>query len=83
MLYLVEVADSICFLESCLEEIYEKADTIDAVADRVEGLPIQELLARVDTLEVNVGRIDNYERGDSSSGFVAHIEECVNELDSS
>ncbi|KAA0062696.1 uncharacterized protein E5676_scaffold132G00060 [Cucumis melo var. makuwa] len=51
MLYLLEVPDSILFLESRLEEFFEKADTIDAVVGRVEGLPIQELLARVDTLE--------------------------------
>ena len=51
MLYLVKVPDSICFLESRLEEIAEKSNTIDAVADRVEGLPIHELLVRVDTLK--------------------------------
>ena len=39
MSYLVEVSDSIRFLESRLEEIGEKTDTIDAVAGRVKGLP--------------------------------------------
>ncbi|TYK23130.1 uncharacterized protein E5676_scaffold142G001280 [Cucumis melo var. makuwa] len=82
MLYLVEVPDSICYLKSCLEEISKKAGTIDAVAGHVEGLPIQELLVRVDTLEANVGRTINYELGDRLSGFVAHMEERVNELDS-
>ncbi|KAA0042047.1 senescence-specific cysteine protease sag39 [Cucumis melo var. makuwa] len=82
MLYLVEVSDFIRYLESRLDEISEKTDTIDAVAGHVEGLPIQELLVRVDTLEVNVGRTDNYKYGDSSSGFVAHMEGRVNELDS-
>ncbi|KAA0065910.1 senescence-specific cysteine protease sag39 [Cucumis melo var. makuwa] len=85
MLYLVEVPDSIRYLESRLDEISEKIDTIDAVAGRIEGLPIQELLARVETLEANtnVGRTINYERGESSSGFTAHMEERVSELDSS
>ena len=83
MLYLVEVPDSIRYLESRLDEISEKTDTIDEVADRVEGLPIQELLARIDTLEANVERTSNFEYGDSSSGFVAHMVERVNELDSS
>ncbi|TYK28632.1 uncharacterized protein E5676_scaffold2030G00580 [Cucumis melo var. makuwa] len=83
MLYLVEVPNSIRFLESRLEEIAEKADTIDAVAGRVKGLSIQELLARVDTLEGKVGRTGSHERGDSSTGSVAHIEEHVQELDSS
>ncbi|KAA0066690.1 senescence-specific cysteine protease sag39 [Cucumis melo var. makuwa] len=81
MLYLVKVPDFIHYLESRLGEISEKTDIIDAVAGRVEGLPIQELLARVDTLEANVGRLGNYEYGDSSSGFVAHMEGRVNEVD--
>ena len=50
MLYLVEVPDSVCFMESCLEQISKKVDMIDTVADHVEGLSIQELLAKVDTL---------------------------------
>ncbi|KAA0036720.1 reverse transcriptase [Cucumis melo var. makuwa] len=83
MLYLVEVSDSIRYLESRLDEISEKTDTIDMVAGRVEGLPIQELLARVDTLEVNVGRTGNYEYEDSSLGFFAHMEGRINELDNS
>ena len=61
MLSLAEVPDSIRFLESRLEEITEKTDTIDVVVGRVEGLPIQKLLARVDTLEENIGRTVNYE----------------------
>ncbi|KAA0047605.1 Endo-1,4-beta-xylanase A [Cucumis melo var. makuwa] len=83
MLYLVKVPHSIRYLESRLNEISEKTDIIDAVAGRVEGLQLQELLARVDTLEENVGRTVNYEYGDSSSGFVAHMEGRVNVLDSS
>ncbi|KAA0045427.1 uncharacterized protein E6C27_scaffold294G00240 [Cucumis melo var. makuwa] len=84
MLYLVEVLDSIRCLESRVDEIFEKADTINAVAGRVEGLPIQELLARVDALEENTNarRTINYERGESSSDFAAHMEERVSELDS-
>ncbi|KAA0042036.1 uncharacterized protein E5676_scaffold306G002780 [Cucumis melo var. makuwa] len=74
MLYLVEVPDSIRFLKSRLEEIVEKTYMIDTVAGRVEGLLIQELLARVDTLEGNVGRTGSHERGDSSMGSVVHIE---------
>ncbi|KAA0060455.1 uncharacterized protein E6C27_scaffold22G002820 [Cucumis melo var. makuwa] len=83
MLYLVEVLDSICYLESRLKEIFEKADTIDVVASRVEELLIQELLTRVDTLEANAGSTGNNEYEDSSSNFVAQMEERVNELDSS
>ncbi|KAA0062476.1 uncharacterized protein E5676_scaffold325G00940 [Cucumis melo var. makuwa] len=83
MHYLVEVSDSIHFLKSRLEEIYEKADAIDAVTSRLDGLPIQELLTRVDTLETKVVRTGNYEHGDSSTSYVSHIEERVVELDSS
>ncbi|KAA0055118.1 senescence-specific cysteine protease sag39 [Cucumis melo var. makuwa] len=65
MLYLVEVSDSIRFLESRLEENAEKTDMIDAVAGRVEKLPIQELLPRVDTVEGTVGRTGSHERRDN------------------
>ncbi|KAA0047380.1 uncharacterized protein E5676_scaffold363G00340 [Cucumis melo var. makuwa] len=84
MLYLVEVPDSIRYLESRVDEISEKADMIDAVAGHVERLPIQELLARVDALEENTNarRTINYERGESSSGFAVHMGERVSELDS-
>ncbi|KAA0049578.1 senescence-specific cysteine protease sag39 [Cucumis melo var. makuwa] len=73
------------YLESCLQEISEKAGTVDAIPCRVEGLPIQKLLARVNTLEANtnVRRTVNYECGDSSLVFAAHMEERVSELDSS
>ncbi|KAA0056485.1 senescence-specific cysteine protease sag39 [Cucumis melo var. makuwa] len=83
MHYLVEVSDTIRFLESHLEHIFEKVDTINAVTDRLDELSIQELLTRVDTLEVKVGRTGNNEHGDSLMGFVVHIEERVIELDSS
>ncbi|KAA0049998.1 reverse transcriptase [Cucumis melo var. makuwa] len=85
MLYLVEVPDSIRYLESRLDEISEKTDAIDAVVGRLEALLIQELLARVVTLETNISveRTVNYERGDSSSGFATHMEERVSELDCS
>ncbi|KAA0038051.1 Asp_protease_2 domain-containing protein [Cucumis melo var. makuwa] len=84
MLYLAEVPDSIHYLESRLEEISKKAGTIDAVTGHVEGLPIQKLLARIDTLETNtnVRRTVNYKHGYSSSSFAAHMEERVGELDS-
>ena len=54
MLHLMEVPDSIRFLEQRLEDIAKKVDGIEAVSDRLDGLPIQELLTRVDTLESRV-----------------------------
>ncbi|KAA0039097.1 uncharacterized protein E5676_scaffold2047G00180 [Cucumis melo var. makuwa] len=71
MLCLVEVSDSIRFLESRLEEMFEKADAIDAVAGRVKGLPIHELLARVDTLEMT---------NDMSEDFGATLDVVRNEI---
>ena len=82
MLYLVEVPDSIRFLETRLEEISQKVVAINAETGRLDKIPIQELLTRVDTLETKVVRTGNYERGDSSMTFVAHIEECMVVLDS-
>ena len=40
MLYLVEVPDSIRFLEQRLEDIAMKANGIEAVSGRLDGLPI-------------------------------------------
>ena len=51
MLYLVEVPNSISSLETRLNEILKKIDAIYAVFSRLDGLPIQDLLTRVDTLE--------------------------------
>ena len=49
------------------------------------GLPIQELLTRVDTLESRIVRTENvtYKRRDSLLGSVAQMEERVMELDNS
>ncbi|KAA0067236.1 hypothetical protein E6C27_scaffold418G00480 [Cucumis melo var. makuwa] len=55
MLYLVQVFNSIRFLDSRLEEIFEKDDTIYAVVGSLNELSIQELLTRVNTLEGKVG----------------------------
>ena len=71
MLYLVEVPESIHFLKSQIEEIYEKVDAIDAVIGHLDKLPIQELLTRVHTLETKVVRIGCHECEDSLTGFVA------------
>ena len=85
MLYLVEVPDSIQFLEQQLKDIAKNVDGIEAMFGRLDRLPIQELLTRVDTLESRVMRTENvtYEHGDSSSGSVAQMEEQVMELDNS
>ena len=72
-------------MEEQLEKVVGRAGAVDAVSDRLDGLPIQDLLARVDMLELQIQRIGNvsYERGDSSSGFVVQMEERVMKLDNS
>ncbi|TYK15849.1 uncharacterized protein E5676_scaffold637G00250 [Cucumis melo var. makuwa] len=69
MLYLMEVSDSIHFLESHLKEISKKVDTIDAVAGCIKRLPIQELLARIDTLKT--------EAYNTSKGKQASVEGAI------
>ena len=84
-IYLVEVPNSIRFLEKRLEDVAKKTDGIEVVSGRLDGLPIQELLTRVDTLESRIVTTGNvtYEHGNSSSGSVAQMEERVMELDNS
>ena len=81
MLHLMEIPNSIRFMEERIEEVSERAEVVDAVSGRLNGLPIQDLLARVDTLESQIQRIENvpYERGDNSSGSIARMEERVME----
>ena len=70
-------------MESRLEEISEKVDVIDAMTNRLNGLSIQKLLARVNTVETKVVRTGSHERGNSLTCSVTHTEERVIELDSS
>ena len=85
MLHLMEVPDSIRFIEEWLEEVAKRVYDVDAVSDRLDGLPTQDLLARVDTLDSQIRRTENvtYKRGDSSSGSAAWMEEQVMLLDNS
>ena len=41
----------------------------------LEGIPIKELMIRVDTIEAKVERPVNLECGDNLIGFVAHTEQ--------
>ena len=74
MLYVIEVPDQVPFLETWLKEAYNKVDEIDMVVD-LEGIPIKELMIRVDTIEAKVERPVNLECGDNLIGFVAHTEQ--------
>jgi len=63
LLYLIEVPDQVRFLETRLKEVSEKAGGIDAVAGRLDGMPLKELMTRVSTLEANASRLGSFERG--------------------
>jgi len=82
-LYLREVPDDVRFIQARLEGLDEKVREIDALNARVDALPITELTLRVDSLEHKTTRPGSFERGDSSTSSVAHMEERVEELDSS
>ena len=51
MLFLKEVPDTIRFLEARVKELSVKVVEIDAMGNRLDGLPIAELMFRVTSLE--------------------------------
>lgn len=83
MLYLIKVPDRVRFLESQLKEVFDKVDEIDAVVGRVDGMPVKEFMARVETLEANATRLGSFKRGNNLMSSTNPIEEHVTALDSS
>lgn len=75
MLYLIGVPDGMRVLEAQLEEVESKLGKIDAMNDRLDVLPIQELMIRFDGTKDNVARFSTIEREDSSTGAVAQMKE--------
>lgn len=75
----MKVPNNIGFLKTCVQEISKKVDCINAVVGCLNEL--QELMTRVDTLKAKIKTSSNLERGDSSRGFVAHMEQQVKMLD--
>ena len=73
MLYLREVPNAIRFLEMRVQEIFKKADGIDAVAGHLDEMPVKELMLKVETLETKAARPSSFERGDNSSSSVAVV----------
>lgn len=78
-----EVSDNLRYVESWMDEISNKAGRIDVVNASINGLAIRELVLRVETLEDKVKRTDNFRCGENSSSLIAHMEERVEELDTS
>ena len=75
--------DKLWFLQTRLDGLDEKFEGLDTLNAQIDELPINELTLRVDSLEHKVAQEGSFERGGDSMSSVAHIEECVEELDCS
>ncbi|XP_022981546.1 uncharacterized protein LOC111480631 [Cucurbita maxima] len=80
LLYSNEVLDRMKLLESCMNEIAIKADKINEMTGRLEAMSVRELMIRVETLEEKAATVGGFEYGDSSTGFVARMEERIEDL---
>ena len=73
--------DTIRFLEAWVTELNGKVIEIDAMGNRLDGLPIVELMFRVTSLEERVAPTSNPRPSGSPDSFVAHKEGCGEEFD--
>ena len=53
MQYLQEVLDSIRYLDERVKELADKTLAIDTIMGQLDGLPIQEIMYRMDNLRVD------------------------------
>ena len=83
MQYLWEVPNSIRFLDERVKELADKTLAVDTIKGRLDELPIQEIMYRMENLEIKTTKNGGFERGDSSTGSTGLIEERVDGLDSS
>ena len=81
MLFLKEVPDTIRFLEERVTELNGKVVQIDAMGNRLDGLPIAELMFRVSSLEERVAPTSNSRPSGSPDSSVAHKEGHGEEFD--
>ena len=81
MLFLKEVPDTLRFLEKRVIEMSEKVVEIDAMGNRLDGLPIAELMFRVTSLEERVAPTSSPKSSGSSDSSIAHIEGRGEEFD--
>ena len=83
ILFLKKVLDTIRFLEARVTELNGKVREIDAMSNRLDGLPIKELMFRVDLLEERVAPTSSSRPVGNPDKSVAHKEgrgEEFNEL---
>ena len=72
-LYMRELPDEVIFLWTRLDELDEKVQEIDVLNYQIDGLPINKLTLRVDSIEHKVARTDSFECGSSASSSLSHI----------
>ena len=61
MQYLLEVPDSIRFLDERVKELADKTLAVDAIKGRLDELPIQEIMYQMDNLETKTTKNDGFE----------------------
>ena len=66
-----------------MKELADKTLAVDAIKDRLDGVPIQEIMYRMENLETKTTKNGGFEREDSSTCSVGLIEERIDGLDSS
>ena len=81
MLFLKEDPDTIRFLEAQVKELSGKVVEIDAMGNRLDGLPIAELMFRVTSLEEKVTPTSSLRPSGSPDSSVAHKEGRGEEFD--
>ena len=81
MLFLKEVPDTIRFLEARVTELNGKVVEIDAMGNRLDGLPIKELMFRVASLEERVAPTSSSRPASSPDSSIAHKEGRGEEFD--
>ena len=81
MLFLKEVPDTLRFLEARVTELTGKVVEIDAMGNRLNGLPIAELMFRVASLEKRVAPSSSPKPSGSLDSSVAHKEGRGEEFD--
>ena len=74
MLFLKEVSNTIRFLEERVIELNGKVVQIDAMGNRLDGLPIVELMFRVASLEEKVAPMSSSRASCSPNSSIAHKE---------
>ncbi|XP_022975706.1 uncharacterized protein LOC111475733, partial [Cucurbita maxima] len=81
MLFLKEVPYTLRFLEARVTELSDKVVGIDAMGNRLDGLPIAELMFRVTSLEERVAPTSSPKPSGSPDSSVAHKEGRGEEFD--